>query len=63
MVNYLTKDAGVNKLKAFVMPENIYSAKVLLNNGFAKEDYTAEESNWGGKEVVTVDVYTLVSEN
>lgn len=35
------------------MPENVYSSKVLLYNGFIKEGYTAEEKNWGGQEVVT----------
>ena len=40
------------------MPENLYSSKVLLNNGFVKEDFTVQEKNWGGQEIVTVDVYT-----
>lgn len=58
MVGYLVDEIGISTLKAFVMPENIYSAKVLLNNGFVKENYTTEERNWGGQECVTVDVYT-----
>lgn len=40
------------------MRENLYSSKVLLNNKFVKEDYTSQEKNWGGQEIVTVDVYT-----
>lgn len=58
MVEYLVNDIGISTLKAFVMPENIYSSKVLLNNGFVKEDYTSQEKNWGGQEIVSVDVYT-----
>ena len=62
MVDYLLNQIGLKKLMAFVMSENVHSAKVLLNNGFSKETFTAEETNWGGQESVTVDVYTLVAE-
>lgn len=58
MVEYLAYEMGVATLKAFVMPENIHSAKVLLNNGFIKEDYTSQERNWGGQDIATLDVYT-----
>lgn len=58
MVEYLVNKIGITTINAFVMPENIYSSKVLLNNGFVKEDYTSQEKNWGGKEIVSVDVYT-----
>lgn len=58
MIEYLVNEAGITTLKAFVMPENLYSSKILLKNGFIKEDYTSQETNWGGQEVVSVDVYT-----
>ena len=58
MVEYLVNEIGITTLNAFVMPENLYSSKVLLNNGFIKEDYTLQEKNWGGQEIVSVDVYT-----
>ena len=58
MVDYLVNEVHIATLQAFVMPENIYSSKVLLNNGFVKEDFTVQEKNWGGQEMVTVDVYT-----
>ena len=58
MVEYLVNEVNITTLQAFVMPENIYSSKVLLNNGFVKEDFTAQEKNWGGQEIGTVDVYT-----
>ena len=57
-VEYLVNEVNITTLQAFVMPENIYSSKVLLNNGFVKEDFTAQEKNWGGQEIGTVDVYT-----
>lgn len=58
MVDYLVNEMGITTLQASVMPENLYSAKVLLNNGFVKEDYTSYEKNWGNQETVLVDVYT-----
>ncbi len=61
MVEYLVNEIGIVTLEAFVMPENIFSSKVLLHNGFEKANYTAQEKNWGGREVVTVDVYTFTS--
>ena len=46
-----------------VIPENIYSSKVLLNNGFVKEDYMVQEKDWGGQEVVMVNVYTFITDD
>lgn len=57
MVEYLNKTIGISTLQAFVMPENTYSSKVLLNNGFCKQDGTFVEHNWGGRENVSVDKY------
>lgn len=37
MVNYLCKDVGIKTLKAYVMPENVFSQRVLLKNGIIKE--------------------------
>ncbi|MGN1249730.1 MAG: GNAT family N-acetyltransferase [Candidatus Spyradocola sp.] len=62
MVEYLTKDMGIGAIQAFVMPENQYSAKVLLANGFVKETEPRQEHNWGGCETVTVDVYRYTAE-
>ena len=58
MVEYLVNEVNITTLQAFVMPENVYSSKVLLNNKFVKEDFTLQEKNWGGQEIVTVNVYT-----
>ena len=48
----------MDQLVAFVMPENVWSGRVLLRNGFVKEQRTEERHNWGGHETVTVKVYT-----
>ncbi|WMJ22081.1 GNAT family protein [Paludicola sp. MB14-C6] len=58
MIDYLCNDIGIQKLKAFVMPENVFSAKVLIKNGFIKEPNTVQEKNWGGKEIVDLNVFT-----
>lgn len=58
MVKYLSGEIGINTIQAFVMAENIHSAKALLKNGFIKEDYTVQEKNWGGHDVVNTEVYT-----
>ena len=58
MIEYLVSEVNISTVQAFVMPENIYSSKVLLNNGFVKEAYTSQEKNWGGQEIVSVDAYT-----
>ena len=62
MKEYLLHTVGIRKIQAFVMPENIPSAKVLLKNGFQKENYQVEEHNWGGHETLLVDVYTCVGD-
>lgn len=58
MVQYLVNEIGIQTLNAFVMPENIYSSSILLHNGFVKEDFTMQEKNWGGRDIVSLDVYT-----
>lgn len=58
IVEYLCSDLCVQKLKAFVMPENVFSEIVLIKNGFKKEPDTVQEKNWGGKETVDLNVFT-----
>ncbi len=58
IVDYLCNNLGVQKLRAFVMPENVFSEKALIKNGFIKESYTVQEKNWGGKETVDLNVFT-----
>jgi len=63
MKHYLTGEIGIKTLQAFVMPENIYSVKVLLHNGFVKGNNTCQEKNWGGRELAQVDVYIFTAGN
>ena len=58
LVEYLCSGVGIRILKAFVMPENIYSERALLKNGFVKETDTIQGRNWGGKESVFLNVFT-----
>lgn len=58
MVEYLCNDMGIQTLKAFVMPENIFSEKALIKNGFIKESDPVQEKNWDGKEIVDLNVFT-----
>lgn len=61
MVEHLHK-MGIETIQAYVMPENIYSAKALLKNGFIKQDYMVQEKNWGGQDSVSVEVYVRKAE-
>ncbi len=55
--DYLLSMDDIDFVNAYVMPENIPSAKVLMHNGFAKMPQQKEEKNWGGKEKVIVDEF------
>lgn len=57
MKKYLCDELKIN-LVAYVMEENIYSSKALINNGFNKLDYNVIEKNWGKKEEAKLDVYS-----
>ena len=37
LIAYLCDDIGIQTIKAFVMPENKYFERVLMNNGFTKD--------------------------
>lgn len=57
LIAYLCDDIGIQTIKAFVMPENKYSERVLMNNGFTKDKNMVQGKNWGGKEVVGLHVF------
>lgn len=61
MTDYLCNGMGVKILKAYVMPENIFSQKVLLKNGFIKENDTVPGKDWGGKEISDLNVFTYIA--
>ncbi len=58
LIEYLCGSIGIQTLKAFVMPENVYSEKVLLKNGFVRESDTIQGQNWGGQESVELNIFT-----
>ena len=58
MKEYLCTDMDMKKLVAYVMPENVFSQRVLINNGFIKEDRTVLEKNWGGNELAELNVFS-----
>lgn len=58
MKDYLLRQ-DISKILAYVIPQNVYSARALQTNGFEKQNYTEQKQNWGGKDFVTLDVYML----
>ena len=60
LVAYLFDEIGLNRIQAKVMPENIYSAKVLLKNGFLREGLIRQGNFWKGRGVVDLDMYSLL---
>lgn len=60
MTEYLLNDIGINRIQAFVMPENIKSQNVLQRNGFIKEGIIRQGYAWKGKGVVDLILYSLL---
>lgn len=61
LVEYLSHEMRIQVLKAFVMPENIYSEKALIKNGFIKENDMIQGKHWGGKEIVELNIFTYTA--
>ena len=57
MLEMLRRDTEVLLVTAHVIPENVGSSRVLLNNGF--EHLMTKEEDWGREAPTTADVYTL----
>jgi len=60
MVDYLFNQIGMNRIQAFVMPENIKSQNVLMKNGFLKEGIIRQGHVWKGKGVVDLVLFSLL---
>lgn len=58
LVEYLAEYLKIATIKAFVVPENSYSGKALMKNGFKKEEIIEEGHNWGGEATLHLEVYT-----
>lgn len=61
MVGYLFTEIGINRIQAYVMPENTRSHSVLLRNGFQKEGTIRQGYVWTGKGVVDLTLYSLLA--
>ena len=62
MVNYLCKDMDLKTIQAYVMPENVYSLRALLKNGFIENSKVVQGKNWGGKDSVELREFTYTVE-
>ncbi|MBN1776837.1 MAG: GNAT family N-acetyltransferase [Clostridiales bacterium] len=60
MVEYLFHEIGIDRIQAFVMPENTRSHPVLLRNGFQKEGTIRRGHIWTGKGIVDLTLYSLL---
>ena len=57
---YLLNTAGLNRLEAYVMPQNTASQRVLEKNGFVREGLLRQANFWTGKGIVDLVVYSLL---
>lgn len=60
MIDYLFNNIGINRVQAFVMPENIKSQNVLQRNDFVKEGIIRQGYAWKGQGVVDLISYSLL---
>jgi [ribosomal protein S5]-alanine N-acetyltransferase len=60
MTDYLFSNIGINRIQAYVMPENIKSQNVLQRNGFLKEGIIRQGYVWKGQGLVDLILYSLL---
>lgn len=60
LCDYLLNNIGMNRIQAFVMPDNIKSKNVLERNRFIKEGTIRQGAVWKGQGVVDLDLYSLL---
>ena len=60
MKDYLFSELGINRIQAFVMPENIKSQSVLMRNQFTREGTIRQGYVWKGHGVVDLDLFSLL---
>lgn len=60
MVDYLFQDISINRIQAFVMPENVKSLNVLKRNGFLQEGIIRQGNVWKGKGVIDLALFSLI---
>lgn len=60
LLEYLFNEIDVNRVQAFVMPENERSHKVLLRNNFVKEGTIRQGYFWKGQGIVDLVLYSII---
>lgn len=62
LLDYLFNEIEVNRVQAFVMPQNERSKKVLLRNHFVKEGTIRQGNYWRGRGIVDLELYSILKE-
>jgi ribosomal-protein-alanine N-acetyltransferase len=60
VLDYLINTIEVNRVQAFVMPENTKSHKVLERSGFVKEGTIRQAYIWKDKGLVDLTLYSVL---
>lgn len=60
LLDYLFNEIDVNRIQAFVMPENEKSKNVLLRNNFIKEGTIRQGNYWKGRGIVDLELYSIL---
>lgn len=60
LLAFLFREVDVNRVQAEVMPPNDVSKKVLLKNGFLKEGTLRQATQWSGKGVIDLEIYSIL---
>lgn len=60
VTRYLFDDIGLNRIQAFVMPENVKSQNVLQRNGFIREGLIRQGHIWKRQGLVDLYIYSLL---
>ncbi len=60
LTGYLFETVGLNRIEAYVMPQNAASQRVLEKNGFMREGLLRQANIWTDKGVVDLIVFSLL---
>ncbi len=60
LTEYLCTEVGINRIQAFVMPENVKSMNVLRRNNFVEEGVIRQGNIWKGKGVVDLTLFSML---
>ncbi len=60
LTGYIFETVGLNRIEAYVMPQNAASQRVLEKNGFVREGLLRQANIWTDKGVVDLIVFSLL---